>query len=653
MPRGAPRASPTHRLIQSVATLVTFCCLLFPSACALPGSGPDAEDAATHLAASLSMGALSHVDFAGDDTVASRAYARLTQGLERTGRPQVSVTGVTGDGDRATGKLKWIWHLGSAAWSYDTVVRLARAHSDAGKAWLVRWSPTLIEPSLRSEEVLDSTRVEPERGDILGAQDTPLVTPRPVIRIGIDKTGLLTPAEASRSATSLARLTGIDSAAYVTRVVAAGRRAFVEGLVYRRAETPPAVLGGLSRIRGARAVSDHLPLAPTKDFASALLGTVGPATAQAVKEGSGRIEAGDVVGLSGLQKRYDEQLSGTRGVTVAAVDERGVRRTLFTAGAVAGKPLRTTLDLAAQQRAQRVLANVRPASALVAIRPSNGDLVAAASGPGSGGYDTATIGRYPPGSTFKIVTALALLRAGLSVSSPVSCPPGTVVDGKKFMNYDDYPVSGLGRIRFEDAFANSCNTAFIGERDRLHADAQTQAAAALGLGVDHDTGFPSYFGQVPAPESLTAAAASMIGQGSVLASPMAMATVVASVVKGATVVPRLLTERSTGQAEPGSADAATASQPTVPLTAAEAQQLRLLMRRVVERGSGKVLKGLPGTAVIAKTGTAEFGRTPPLPTHVWMVAGRGDLAVAVFVERGRSGSATAGPILRSFLDRVR
>jgi cell division protein FtsI/penicillin-binding protein 2 len=54
--------------------------------------------------------------------------------------------------------------------------------------------------------------------------------------------------------------------------------------------------------------------------------------------------------------------------------------------------------------------------------------------------------------------------------------------------------------------------------------------------------------------------------------------------------------------------------------------------------------------VIAKTGTAEFGTEPPLPTHAWMVAGRGDLAVAVFVERGDSGSGTAGPILRRFLD---
>jgi cell division protein FtsI/penicillin-binding protein 2 len=264
-----------------------------------------------------------------------------------------------------------------------------------------------------------------------------------------------------------------------------------------------------------------------------------------------------------------------------------------------------------------------------------------ASGPGSRGYSTATIGQYAPGSTFKVATALALLRAGVTPRSRVSCPPTTVVDGKTFKNYDDYPASGLGQITFEDALANSCNTAFISQRGQLGPDALAEAAAALGLGVDHDTGFSSYFGQVGAAGSETQAAASMIGQGTVLASPMAMAAVVASVVEGSVVLPVLLPDHPVDQKPPAK-----------PLTGTEAQQLRTMMRAVVERGSGSVLSGVPGGPVIAKTGTAEFGDEPPLPTHAWMVAGRGDLAVAVFVERGDSGSGTAGPVLRRFLEGV-
>ena len=125
-----------------------------------------------------------------------------------------------------------------------------------------------------------------------------------------------------------------------------------------------------------------------------------------------------------------------------------------------------------------------------------------------------------------------------------------MVDGKSFKNYDDYPSSGIGEISFEDALANSCNTAFIGQRDKLGPKSLSEAAAALGLGVDHDTGFPTFFGQVGTPASETQAAASMIGQGTVLASPMAMATVVASVVKGSAVLPQLLPDHEAQQQDP-------------------------------------------------------------------------------------------------------
>ncbi|MBV9831325.1 MAG: penicillin-binding protein, partial [Marmoricola sp.] len=439
----------------------------------------------------------------------------------------------------------------------------------------------------------------------------------------------------------VARLVGVDPQAFAKEVAATGPRAFVQAIVFRRNEVPPKVLAGLSAIPGGSAISDHLPLSPSKDFASAVLGSVGPATADVVKKSQGKVHAGDDVGLSGLQARYDDQLRGTSGEEVVAVDQPGNRRVLFSADPVAGKPLQTTLDPTLETLAQRLLAGVGPASALVAVRPSTGALVAVASGPGSKGYNTATYGRYAPGSTFKIVSALALLRAGETPSTTVPCTPTTVVDGKQFKNYSDYPSSQLGRITLETALANSCNTAFVSQHTRLGPTSLAQAAAALGFGVDHDTGFPTFFGSVGPAGSQTQAAASMIGQGTVLASPMAMATVVASVLKGSAVVPSLLPAQKTS-----------APAPAHPLTSTEAARLRTMMRAVVTRGSGARLAGLPGQ-VIAKTGTAEFGNKPPLPTHAWMVAGRGDLAVAVFVDRGQTGSQTAGPILQAFLEQAR
>jgi cell division protein FtsI/penicillin-binding protein 2 len=615
--------------------------LLLLAGCSLPGSGPDPGDAADALAAGLSKGSLSKVAFTGDEAAARSSYATISKGAGTLGSAQVRAGHVSTEKDDATATLAWRWKVGARTWSYDTHVLLHRTKTSAGEAWLVRWSPTVVEPSLKTGERLTTTTLKAQRGDILGGGGTTLVTLRPVLRIGLDKEKVAA-GQAPESARRVAQLVGVDAAAFAKQVAGTGPRAFVQALVYRRSDVPARVLAGFSAIPGARAISDKLPLAPSKDFASAILGTVGPATAEIVKASKGKVQAGDDVGLSGLQERYDGQLAGTRGQEVVATNEQGgARRVLFSAAPVAGKPLSTTLDTRLQTLAQQVLSGVGPASALVAIRPSTGDLVAVASGPGSKGYDTASYGRYAPGSTFKIISSLALLRAGESPSTTVPCTPTTVVDGKQFKNYSDYPSSALGRITLETALANSCNTAFVSQHTKLGPTSLASAAASLGFGVDHDTGFPSFFGSVGTPGSETQAAASMIGQGTVLASPMAMATVVASVLKGSTVVPRLLPDVRTA-----------AKAPDKPLTAAEDTQLRTMMRAVVERGSGARLSGLSGQ-VIAKTGTAEFGQKLPLPTHAWMVAGRGDLAVAVFVDRGASGSGTAGPILQSFLEQAR
>jgi cell division protein FtsI/penicillin-binding protein 2 len=128
---------------------------------------------------------------------------------------------------------------------------------------------------------------------------------------------------------------------------------------------------------------------------------------------------------------------------------------------------------------------------------------------------------------------------------------------------------------------------------------------------------------------------------------MAMAAVVASVAQGKTVVPQLVTATGDKAVTPPAAE------PAHPLTATEAGQLQAMMRAVVTDGSGVLLQPLQPPAVIAKTGTAEYGSPArpgaALPTHAWMIAAQRDLAVAVFVDTGESGSHTAGPILKAFL----
>jgi cell division protein FtsI/penicillin-binding protein 2 len=604
--------------------------------CALPltscsSNEASAEEVAEQVADGFTAGELPPAAFEGDPP--QPAYDQIVTGLGEV-TPTVEVGEVTEDGAAAEATLSWSWALGEQTWEYEATLEL----TDDGEAWHAVWAPSAVEPSLADGESLALTRLIPERGDILGARGARLVTERPVLRLGIDKTQV-SQKRAPLSAARAAELLDVEPGPFVRAVRGAGDQAFVEAIVMRPgdAERIPAAYYDTP---GAVAIEDELPLAANRTFAAPVLGRVGAATAELIEESDGRVRIGDVVGLSGLQARYDEQLTGTPGLEVQAVGEDGEPRSLFTAEPVAGVPLRTTLDERLQTKAEQALAVIQDVpAALVAIRPSTGAVLAAANGPGTGGLNIATYGQYAPGSTFKIVSSLALLRAGVTADDTVQCPPSTVVDGKQFKNYDDYPSSELGAITLREALAHSCNTAFINARTKVAETDLAGAAESLGLGVDHDLGFPAYFGQVPPPESETELAADMIGQGKILGSPMVLATVAASVQAGRTVVPYLLQDHRPE------------ASPEQPLQPEEAETLAELMRGVVADGSGDFLADLRGD-VGAKTGTAEYGEPGPdgsLATHTWMIAFHDDLAVAVFVETGESGSSTAGPLLEAFL----
>lgn len=617
--------------------------LVLAGVTACSSAPPRPDDTAAALAAGIAAGDLTGVELAG--ATPTEATAQLTAalaGLEPL-RPtvQVGALALAKDGATATAALDFAWDLdqGDTDWTYSTTAHLDLVED----VWQANWSSYLLAPDLVAGETLSLRRVVSvtTRAPVLGAGGAALVELRDVARLGIDKTTFdlaLDPTGQDVAAREVAVLLGLDPEAYAARVAAAGAKAFVEGLVVRT-EDPGVDLTAFNAVAGALVLPDRLPLAPTRLFARAILGTAGPATAEIIDASEGRVQAGDIVGLSGLQRQYDAQLAGRPGVTVVATSADGAnRRDAFTLAGTPGEPLVTTLDPAIQDAAEAVLAGVGPASAIVAIRPSTGEVLAAANGVGSEGLPTATLGTYPPGSVFKVVSSLALLRAGLTPAAEVSCPASIVVDGRTFENYPGYPAAATGAISLQAAVANSCNTAFIGSRDLVGPAGLAEAAASLGLGLDADLGYPEVLGDVPTDATGTDHAASMIGQGRIQASPLGMATVAASVATGSTVVPWLV-----GPAAPE------APAPAVPLTSDEAAGLRAMMRAVVTDGGAGFLLDVPGAEVAAKTGTAQYGAADALRNHVWMIAIQGDLAVAVFVADGDYGSTTAGPLLTAFL----
>lgn len=365
-----------------------------------------------------------------------------------------------------------------------------------------------------------------------------------------------------------------------------------------------------------------------------LVGSTGPITAKQANRLGTPYEKGDVVGQAGLQQRFDKRLAGTPTVTVSTADASD--HAVNTVGTFPGKPgrdVKTTLDPHVQQAAANAMQGQTKPTSMVAIRPSTGQILAVANLPG--GFDRAMQGTYPPGSTFKVVTAYALLQAGLSPSAKVDCPKTANVGGQVIHNSEG---EQLGSITFKDALAQSCNTAFALQTHRLLSPGKLASAAGIfGFNQRLDPGVPVNAGSFPTPTSDAELAVAGFGQGRDLANAFSMAGVAAGVAGGTWRPPSLVSEPQVPQKVKANR-----------LDPGITSQLTDMMRAVVTTGTAKPAGLPPGTA--GKTGTAEYGSGTKLPTHAWFLGFRGDMAFAVIVEGGGFGAKAAAPIATRFLN---
>jgi cell division protein FtsI/penicillin-binding protein 2 len=593
----------------------------------------DAADAAAVAAdVKLAVAALSTSDA---DRPATVEVVEVAHGADR------NTMGGTGATDlpvgSATATLRVSWKLDAdRTWTYRTKVSLTRGlRTKTDATWRVVWDPSFVEPSLKAGETLRSVRVAATRGDILGPDGAPIVGRRDVVEVGIQKSRATDPEALARQ---VAQLVGVDADSLVARVKAAPPDQFVSVVTLRK-EAYLAIRDQIQPLPGTVFHDDSKPLAPSKTFAQALLGTVGPATKEIADASKGRVQVGDQTGLSGLQRSQDPVLAGTAGLTVEAAPAQPgtAARPVKTWPAVDGTAVKITIDPRVQVAADEVMADAPNPAALVAIRPSTGDVLAVSNGPtGATGYNRAMIGHYPPGSTFKVATGLGLLEHGLTPDTPVDCP-ATITVGKVFRNAEG---EVLGTVPFRKDFADSCNTAFIGQHQRITAEQLTEVAGRLGY-RELDLGVPVFGGSVPVTTDATEHAANMIGQGKVEASPFAVALASASVAAGRSVQPRVIVDPAKPEPTLG---------PELP--APQVAQLRELMRGVVTGGTGGAALGVPGGDVFGKTGTAEFGSESPPRTHAWFTGFQGDLAFAVVVEDGGFGGQVAAPLVAQFLSKL-
>jgi hypothetical protein len=294
--------------------------------------------------------------------------------------------------------------------------------------------------------------------------------------------------------------------------------------------------------------------------------------------------------------------------------------------------LSTTIDAKAETAARNSVA-AHKGSAMVAIQPSTGHILAIANN--AQDNDFALTAAVAPGSTMKIITSTALFNSGLATANTgVSCPSTFTVQGITYHN--DQGESEPAGTPLSYDFAQSCNNAFSQWWPHLSGKLASTAKSYYGLDQDWNIGIgnlsASYF-NAPASASGSELAQEAFGEGQLSASPLAMASVAATVDTGTFKQPILTVK----------AKQVTAT----PLPAATDAGLKEMMRDVVTQGTAAGL-GL-GSTVYAKTGTADIqGQEQP---NSWLIAfdPTQDIAVACLVLDSGYGASVAGPEVVSFL----
>lgn len=326
--------------------------------------------------------------------------------------------------------------------------------------------------------------------------------------------------------------------------------------------------------------------------------------------------------------------SDSRHISIIDATGKEVGAPLFGTAATPAstEPIKSTVNPKIAIAAQDAVAKATQATMIVAIRPSTGGILAVAQNDVAGSTPNALNGLYPPGSSFKIITAAAAIQQqDMTLDSGVQCPGQATVGGRPLKNSGSFD---LGATKLRTAFAKSCNTTFGEIASKLPADGLKKAANQFGLNADYTIpGISTELGKVEDAASSVQRVEDSIGQGNIKASPLGMAVVAATVVAKKPVTPQLRadvkTQVTTGYSAP---------------PAAVLGQLQTMMREVVTSGTATALAKFGASG---KTGTAETENQGD-NAHGWFVGYRGDVAFAVLVEDGKS-SGVAVNVAAAFL----
>jgi cell division protein FtsI/penicillin-binding protein 2 len=578
-------------------------------------------------------------DFTSEPAEAALMLGEVTENLHPDGLSITTGDIAQTDANTATVTATITWDLETGDWSYPTTWTWQRESANAD--WLLDWSPAVVHPKLGERQTLAIRTSEAQQGVMVDRNNTQIVTPIRVYSV------VLMPGQVpdlAATAAALAPVLAPLDATITPESIAAGAAAAVAAATAGSVTTDPAagssatvapttagvpvdpatvgytvinlresdyltVKAQLEAIAGLSFPSEVRNLPPTRDFARAVLAQVNPLV--------------------------QDRMKGIEGWKVIIVDTTGgALETLTDHPAIAGERITLTLDSGIQQAAEAALTPVGQPAVLLAIQPSTGELLAVAQNPPANAQGTpALTGQYPPGSTFKVVTATAAMDRGLiTPGQPTACPGVFEIDGRAIRNSHDF---ALGEVDSTLAFAKSCNTTFASLATQMPPDALPVAATDYGIGLDFVMdGLTTLTGKVPDATSTVQKAENGFGQGQVLITPFAAVLMAATAQHGTMPMPVLIRGTTTTVDKPA------------PVRSPQVQQgIQTFMKAVVDTGTGQGLEAYGD--VYAKTGTAEFtAEDGTNHAHAWTVGYRGDMAFAALIVGGEDSVFTNQVVAR-------
>ena len=587
-----------------MATLLTVVAVAASlNACTPKPNGP--EPAAEEFFASLAKG-----DTGGASQLTDRpedARAALNEawaGLQAT-HLDAQVLGSKFAEDTGSVTYRYTWHLPKdRTWTYDGQLNMVR---NEGR-WEVRWSATGLHPKLGEHQTFALRSDPPRRASVYERSGSDVLVPGNLYHFALDAKAagayLMTTAIAVADA-----LRPFDDTMDAQRLAEeASSSAEPLSLITLRQSDRDQVAAVLGE-RPGLVITPQAELLPTDEYFAPAI-------------------------ISEVKKSVVDDLDGQAGWRVVSVNQNGADVDVLNEVPGAPAPSITiSLDRAVQNAAQNAVNGIAGKKAMiVAIKPSTGEILAVAQNPDADADGpTAVMGLYPPGSTFKIITAGAAIERDMATPDTLLGCPGVIDIGHRTIpNYGGFD---LGTVPMSRAFASSCNTTFAELASRMPPRGLTTTAAQYGIGPDYQIeGITTVSGSVPPTVNMAERTEDGFGQGKVLVSPFGMAMAAATVAAGKTPLPQLIEGRQT-----------TVTGDQTPITPKMLDGLRPMMQLVVTNGTAKDINGMGD--VRGKTGEAEFEGG----SHSWFAGYRGDMAFAALIVGGGS-SEYAVRMLRWMLE---